>query len=167
MIVVLVQKVQERCPLKYQISRSASSLSPRNMVSDKQKCVNYFDRLVDKLYNLNRISSKHADEAKKEYFQLVSSAQNEHKDSLLSFDEKKSRLDSFFIDLMHGNAKYRKCWTIFKILFTLSRGEANLDWRFSVNKEILVENPQQTSLISQDSFVITSSIFQSPSAKFR
>ena len=79
MIVVLVQKVQERCPLKCQVERCASSLSPCNMVSDKQKCVNYFDRLVAKLYNLNRISSKHADEAKKEYFQLVSSAQNEHK----------------------------------------------------------------------------------------
>ena len=74
MIVVLVEKVQECCPLKYQIARCTSSLSPRNMVSDKQKCVNYFDRLVDKLYNLNRISSKQADEAEKEYFQLVSSA---------------------------------------------------------------------------------------------
>ena len=127
MIVVLVQKVQERCPLKYQTVRCASSLSPRNMVSDKQKCVNYFDRLVDKLYNLNRISSKHADGTKKEYFQLVSSAQNKHKDAFLSFDEKKSRLDSFFVDLMHGDARYRKCWTIFKIVFTLSHGQADVD----------------------------------------
>ena len=29
MIVVLVQKVQERCPFKYQMARCASSLSPR------------------------------------------------------------------------------------------------------------------------------------------
>ena len=120
MIVVLVQKAQERCPLKYQTACCRFSVSHRNMVSDKQKCVNYFDRLVDKLYNLNRILSKHADEAKKEYFQLVSSAQNKHKDAFLSFDEKKSRLDSFFVDLMHGDARYRKCWTIIKIVFTLS-----------------------------------------------
>ena len=118
------------------------------LVSDKQKCVNYFDRLVDKLYNLNRILSKHADEAKKEYFQLVSSAQNKHKDTFLSFDEKKSHLDSF-VDLMHRDARYRKCWTIFKIVFTLSHGQADVDWGFSVNKELLVENLQQTSLISQ------------------
>ena len=56
MIVVLVQKVQECCLFKNQIARCASSLSLGNMVSDKQKCVNYFDRLIDKLYNLNRIS---------------------------------------------------------------------------------------------------------------
>ena len=127
MIVVLVQKVQEYCPVKYQIAHCASSLSPRNMVSDKQKCVNYFERLVNKLYNLNRILSKHADEAKKEYFQLVSSTQNKHKDAFLSFDEKTSCLDSFSVDLMHGDARYRKCWTIFKIVFTLSHGQADID----------------------------------------
>ena len=149
MIVVLVQKVQERCPLQYQFARCASSLSPYNMVSDKKKCVEDFDRLVDKLYNLNRILSKHADEAKKEYFQLISSAQNEYKDAFLSFDEKKSRLDSFFVELMHGNAKYRKCWTVFKIVFILSHGQAAVERGFSVNKELLVENLQQTSLISQ------------------
>ena len=119
------------------------------LVSDKQKCVNYFDRLVDKLYNLNRISSKHADEAKKEYFQLVSSAQNKHKDTFLSFDEGKSCLDSFFVDLMHGDARYRKCWTIFKIVFTLSHGQAAVERGFSVNKELLVENLQLISLISR------------------
>ena len=115
------------------------------LVSDKQKCVNYFDRLVDKLYNLNRISSKHADEPKKEYFQLVSSAQNEHKDAFLSFDEKKYRLDSFFVDLMHGNARYRKCWTIIKIVFSLYHGQVDVERGFSVNKELLVENLQQTN----------------------
>ena len=106
-------------------------------------------RLVDKLYNLSRISSKHADEAKKEYFKLVSSTQNKHKDAFLSCDEKKSRLDSFFVDLMDGNARYRKCWTFFKIVFTLSHGPAGVRRGFSVNKELLVENLQQTSLISQ------------------
>ena len=99
------------------------------------------------MYNLNRISSKHADELKKYYFQLVSSAQNKHKDAFLSFDEKKYRLDSFFVDLMHGNTRYRKCWTIFKIVFSLSHGQVDVERGFSVNKELLVENLQQTSLI--------------------
>ena len=161
MIVVLVQKVQEYCPLKYQIACCASSLSPWNMVSDKQKCVNYFERLVNKVYNLNRILSKHADEAKKEYFQLVSSPQNKHKDAFLSFDEKTSCLDFFFVDLMHGDARYRKCWTIFKIVFTLSHGQADVDWAFSVNKELLVENLQQT-LISQRLIYDYTSDFSKP-----
>ena len=50
---------------------------------------------------------------------------------------------------MHGNARYRKCWTIFKIVFSLSHGQADVERGFSVNKELLVENLQQTSLIIQ------------------
>ena len=68
MIAVLVQKVQECCPHKYQVACCASSLSPCNIVSDRQKYANYFDRLVDNLYNLNRILSKNADEAKRNIF---------------------------------------------------------------------------------------------------
>ena len=93
------------------------------MVSDKQKFVDSFDRLVDKLYNLNRISSKRADAAKREYFQLVSSAQNEHIDAFLSFGQNGQ---SF--------TKYGKCWTVFKIVFTLSHGQAAVEREFSVNK---------------------------------
>ena len=59
-----------------------------------------------------------------------------------SFDEKNSCLDSFFVYLMHGNARYRKCWTVFKIVFTLPHGQAAVERGFS-------ENLQQTSLISQ------------------
>ena len=104
------------------------------MVSDKQKFVDSFDRLVDKLYNLNPISSKRADAAKREYFQLVSSTQNEHIDAFLSFGQKISCLDSFFVDLMHAKTKYWKCWTVFKIVFTLSHGQAAVEREFSVNK---------------------------------
>ena len=62
--------------------------------------------------------------------------------SFSSFDEKNSCLDSFFVYLMHGNARYRKCWTVFKIVFTLPHGQAAVERGFS-------ENLQQTSLISQ------------------
>ena len=125
MIVISVQKLQECCPLKYQITHWASSLSPCNMVSD-------------------------------------SYAQSKH-NALISFDEKKSLLVSFFVDLMHRDARYRKCWTIFKIVFALAHGQVDVD---SVNKELLVENLQQNFLIVKGSFLITSPIFQSPSLKF-
>ena len=45
------------------------------------KCVNYFDRLVDKSYNIKWITAKDADEAKKEYFKFITAIQNEHKDA--------------------------------------------------------------------------------------
>ena len=134
MIVLLVQKFHECRPLKYQVACWALSLSFGNIVPDKQKCVNSFDKLVDKLYNLNGILSKHVDEAQMEYSQLVSTAQNKHKDAFLPFDEKKPHLDSFSVDLMHGNTRYRKCWTVFKIVLTWSHGQAAVERGFSINK---------------------------------
>ena len=50
---------------------------------------------------------------------------------------------------MHGNTKFRKCWDVFKLVFTLSHGQASVEKGFSVNKELLVENLQQLSLASQ------------------
>ena len=73
------------------------------MVNYKEKCVNYFNRLVDKLYTVEWITAKGADGAKKEYFKFITAVQNEHKDAFLTFDENKVRLDLFFCDFMHGN----------------------------------------------------------------
>ena len=148
-VVVLIKKIQDRCPLKYAVARCAASLFSLNMVNDKEKCVNYFNRLVDKLCNLKWITAKDADEVKKEYFKFIAAVQNEHKDAFLTFDENKVHLDSFLCDFVHGNTKFRKCWDVVKLLFTLSHRQAAVERGFSVNKELLVENLQQLSLVSQ------------------
>ena len=45
--------------------------------------------------------------------------------------------------------KFDRLWNISKLSFTSSHGQAAVKRGFSVNKEILVENLQQKSLISQ------------------
>ena len=50
---------------------------------------------------------------------------------------------------MHGNTKFKKCWDVVKLVFTLSHGQAAVERGFSVNKEPLVEKLQQLSLVSQ------------------
>lgn len=149
MVVALLKKVQDRCPLKYVVARCSSCLSPHNMIQHKEKCINFFEKLVDRLYTGNWLSSKSADEAKKEYFQLVGAAQREHKDAFLGFDARKDRLDVFLGEFMDGNVKYGKCWVVCKIVFILSHGQAAVERGFSINKELLVENLQRVSLICQ------------------
>ena len=41
---------------------------------------------------------------------------------------------------MYGNTKFRKCWDVVKLIFTLSHGQAAVERGFSVSKELLVEN---------------------------
>ena len=128
----LIEKLQERNSLKYSIVRNSASLSPVEMVQNKEECPLKFKRLVEKLFDMKWISAVDADNSKLQHEEFLS----EYKHC-----KKNSRLDKF-LGLYIDRRKFDKLWNICKLTFTLSRG-------FSVNKEILVENLQQKSLISQ------------------
>lgn len=86
---VLLQKVQKRWPLKYSIVCYAALLSPLQSIPCREKCNDYFSKLVHKLYGGLWISSKAADSAQKEFNTLLKRAHTELKDSFLTFDQKK------------------------------------------------------------------------------
>ena len=86
----LLQKVQERCPLKYGIDHYIASLSHSQIIACREKCNDYFCKLVDKLYGGVKISSKTVDLVKKEFDSLLKSAHTELRDTFLTFDQKRS-----------------------------------------------------------------------------
>ena len=149
MIIGMLQKIQDKCPLKYAVGRFAFSISPSQMVGHKEKCDDSFCGLVGKLYAGRWISSTTADLAKKEFAVLLKAAKSEHKDAFLTFNQKKDAIDSFFADLMSENVKYKNCWNVFMMIFTLSHGQVSVERGFSVNKELLAENLMEESIESQ------------------
>uniref|UniRef100_A0A915HH19 HAT C-terminal dimerisation domain-containing protein n=1 Tax=Romanomermis culicivorax TaxID=13658 RepID=A0A915HH19_ROMCU len=68
---------------------------------------------------------------------------------LKMFDEKIHRLDEYFYKLIGSDCDYSELMTCFKILLTISVGNAAVERGFSVNENILVENLQEKSLIAQ------------------
>ena len=50
---------------------------------------------------------------------------------------------------MSENFKYKNCWNVFMMTFTLSHGQASVERGFSVNKELLVQNLMEESIESQ------------------
>ena len=50
---------------------------------------------------------------------------------------------------MHDNSKFNCCWEVFKLIFILSHGQAFEERGFSVNKELLTENLEEVSIVSQ------------------
>ena len=147
MIVALLQKFQERSPLKYSIVRYATSLSPAHIIVHKEKSSDSFSRLVDNLYGGRWISSTDADLTKKEYDSMLKRAHSDLKDPFLTFDQKAERVDSFFAPIMSESASFKNCWKIFKLVFTLSHGQASIERGFSINKEMLVENLHEESIV--------------------
>ena len=45
------------------------------------------------------------------------------------------------------DAKHTKVWEVFRIIFTLSHGQAAVERGFSVNSKLLVENLQEKTLL--------------------
>ena len=143
-IVALLQKVQERCPLEYRIVGYAVSMSPSQLIALREKSSDYFCKLVDKLYGGHWISSKAADLAKKEFDSLLKSAHTELKDNFLKFDEKR---ESFFAGIRSKCASYKNCGEIFKLVFPMAR--PFVERSFSINKELLVKNLHEESIVYQ------------------
>ena len=63
-IIVLIQKLQERFPLKYSIARNSSALSPNSMVEEKEWSKMKFQGLVERLCKLKWLTADEADDAK-------------------------------------------------------------------------------------------------------
>ena len=144
----LVAKLQERSPLQYVIVRVSAALSPVNMLGDKEASIIKFNTLVDKLYSHERLNSVQADAAKAEYEDFLSIVVMQNMTSFEQFKPSETRLDTFLGRFLAGESKYQHVWLVCKFIFTISHGQAQIERGFSVNKEMLVENLQKTSLKS-------------------
>ena len=94
------------------------------------------------------ISAVDADDSKLQYKEFLKSANSKYKHYFLYYCKKNNVLDKF-LGLYIDRKKSDKLWNICKLMFTLSHGQAAVEKGFNVNKEILLENLQQKSLISQ------------------
>ena len=147
--VKLIEKIIERSPLKYSIVRYAECFNASEMVNCADSCILKSSNLIQGLYELKILSEKEADNAKQEYQEFISSLCIEKKDDFLSFNMDSGRLDVFFGGYLHHNDKFSNMWKVCKVILTLSHGQADVERGFSINKEMLVDNMRQTSLINQ------------------
>ena len=66
-----------------------------------------------------------------------------------SFDKLYDAGDVFLSNFLHKIPKYKVIWKVCSIIFVLSHGQSAVERGFSINKELLVENLQEKSLVSQ------------------
>lgn len=64
------------------------------------------------------------------------------------FERSKDRIDSFYYDIIGAKKQYSHLWKVIKIVLTLSHGQASVERGFSLNKEIVVENLKEESLVA-------------------
>ena len=84
------------------------------------------------------------DEISTQFKGFVLEVKQNHLAEFLSFIINTDRLDEFYWIYI----KDAKVWEVFRIIFTLSHGQAAVVRGFSVNSKLLVENLQEKTLVA-------------------
>ena len=147
MLATTVVKIQERSPLKYNLARKLASLDPRVMVPNPDQAIKMFQEVLQRLIDTRWKTSEEADTVLAEYRKLVSDAKRYHLDKFSSFKITTDRLDSFLFEVLQNQNESQQLWITMQLILTLSHGQATVERGFSVNKEVLAPNLQETSLV--------------------
>ncbi|XP_075556329.1 uncharacterized protein LOC142588454 [Dermacentor variabilis] len=141
---VCSQKIMERSPLKYRLTTGVSCLDPVCALSvevGKRRLAIALEILTQHRW----LTGLKAERAHRSYVQVcsLSSAQL----LLKNFDRTAQRLDTLWFELCSRN--HKELLIFAKIILTMSHGNAAVERGFSVNKECLIENLNEESLIAQ------------------
>lgn len=71
-VLKLIAKFKDRCPLNYPIVRNDVCLSPLEMICKTNPSITRVKRLTKSLYELNLLCTAEAEQAKQEYLELMS-----------------------------------------------------------------------------------------------
>lgn len=146
---VLFDKLKEKSPLRYKIVKGASCISPAVMKNERLR-VSRCNVLLQELVEKNLLTSAVADRAKRDFLKLCDMSSVQEK--LTKFDWKEERLDTFLMNLVkEADLNNHELMNFFQIILILFHGNAEVERGFSVNKQCLVENLLEESLIAQRS----------------
>ncbi|KAK6471317.1 hypothetical protein HHUSO_G29675 [Huso huso] len=144
------KKLLERSPLMYPAVRLLSSLDPVAMVTEEKSSIFKFEKLLQLLLNAKWCTVPQCDLLLSEYKHFLSQMIQHNKAEFLDFvhNGDSCSVDEFLGRFVSGRAEFENLWDLRKCLFTLSHGQAAVEKGYSVNKDMLVENLKERTLIS-------------------
>ena len=87
---------------------------------------------------------------------ILNAPNPKHREKFASFDKLSDAADVFLSKFLHKIPKYKVFWKVCSIIFVLSYGQSAVERGFSINKDLLVDNLQEKSLVSQRRYTTTS-----------
>ena len=72
----------------------------------------------------------------------------DHAVDFRDFTPDSRRLDTFLGNYMPDHIQFAKLWDIFKMLLTISHGQASVERGYSVNKDMLIENLHEKTVVA-------------------
>ena len=144
-----VAKIQEKCPLKYSMTRNLSCLDPVCLAKDRKDCATRFKRILNKLVDLNQIRENQCDRIQREYETFLDDTVAKNASCFLDYDYSEERIDMFLGKYLNGDKKFSNLWIVARKCLIVSHGQAAVERGFSINNQVIVENLVEESLIAQ------------------
>ena len=94
----ILVKSAEKCPLVYRLIRSVCCFNPVNMVHHHAESSQLFKMLADHVFALHKVKASVADNTKSQMDELLKVARFDQKEKFKNFAFSKDRLDVFFGD---------------------------------------------------------------------
>ena len=143
----VVRKLQERCPLKYKLTRAVSSLNPNLIYSNAQLAKKRMTELLTILHEAKLIGVSTSDPADLQFQELciLATGAPEFK----NFDFCKERIDDFYVTILGEKPKFKKLFNVVKLVCVLSHGNATVESGFSIDSDVLVENLLEKSVVAK------------------
>lgn len=148
-LVKMVSKLLEKAPVKYPLVRSLSVLDPRVLLNNKELSSQKLTTVLRLLVETSRLEEKCCDDVLREFGQFFDSSLMSASDSFHKFTPQSDRLDEFYYGLLANKAEFGHLWEVVRLALILSHGQASVERGFSVNKEVMVENLKEHSLVAQ------------------
>ena len=118
------------------------------MKSNQCDAKNKFTFLLQKWLVLKRLpSAKIAEQAKEQFRTFLNDTVSLEYEKFQLFDKFKDRVDVFLGNYLSAE-KYCHVFPVFQLICTLSHGQSFIERGFNINKEHLVDNLQEESLIA-------------------
>lgn len=142
-IVSLLQHLKQVTPVNSRLARGLSIFDPN--VFKENGILSRLNSFLEEIVSIGWLSGQEADDVKEEFVKFVNipsvleSAKEYRRDQ---------RLDSFLLPLMQENGVSDLLSTLVRRVLVLSHGQATIERGFNVNKELLVENQHESSVIA-------------------
>jgi hypothetical protein len=146
MLVAICQKLIERCPLKYKLTKAISAFSPFVIHKSATQALQRLDLLLGILHEKCHVSGTIADQAKRQFQLLVQDPDFLLKCKRFQFCH---RLDDFYFSNVGTQKEYDELWTVIRLILILSHGNGHVESGFSINSDLLVPNLKQETIQSQ------------------
>jgi len=120
------------------------------MALEKDTCISNFKKVLHILVSNEKVKEQECDILVQQYSFFLDEIPKFGLERFKKFDKANSSVDELFYECMSQDpCKYKGVLEVFKLLLTLSHGQAAVERGFSVNKEVEVENMKHETVVAQ------------------